>query len=121
MRQRRLVFGLIGLVLLALSIVTAAKLRATPKYDRIWKGMTLDEVESILGKNHDYDRESSVGLQYGPRVWEIDEGTIVVDFYWKVDSDEGEVYRGGVSRKELVSRSPFDRLAWLIWGPHAGG
>lgn len=44
MRSRRLILGLIVLTLLVTVLAAAAKLRATPKYDRIQVGMTMIEV-----------------------------------------------------------------------------
>ena len=114
MRSRRLVLGLILLTLLATCLAAAAKLRATPKYDRIQVGMTYSELVALLGPESAYPPPPP-GITHvhytGEAYWELDEGTILVDAGPRFPLPGRP--EGRVAGKRIRPRPPLERLAWL--------
>src|ERR1700752_4997 len=98
MRSRRVILGLILLTLVATSLAAAAKLRATPKYDRIQVGMTSGGGQELLGP---WAWCYGSGLAYSPRCY-FEEGSVNAVFV------DGEVVERSTTR-----RGPLERLAWL--------
>lgn len=94
---------LMVLALGGLCLIAAAKLRATPKYDRIGLDMTEEELEAILG--------TPTASGYLKSVWVRDEGVIEIGFREERDS-ETESHRYRVAETSIERREPLDRLAW---------
>jgi hypothetical protein len=108
MLRRWHVLLLILVTLAAFCGLTAAKLRATPKFDRIQDEMTLAEVKGVLG--HRVSRSGSVNSMSG--VWFYDEGEAAVNFRW-AERLEGNEFELRVAGKTISRRGPLERLAWL--------
>lgn len=86
MNSCRLVLCLIMLTLLVTCLAAAAKLRTTPKYERIQVGMTMAEVDDIIHLERGRYRGISLhtmkdGTQEGACT--CDEGVIIVCFNLK--------------------------------------
>src|SRR5262245_24858705 len=102
MPRRWHILVIITVVLLAFGLLAAAKLTATPKYDRVKVGMTRDDVEVILGQ----PRGGVGGAWYMDYVWDADEGGIAV----RMEPTETG-FRA--TEKSINRRAPLERLALL--------
>jgi hypothetical protein len=113
MLRRWHILLMIAVVLLATCLLAAAKLRATPKYDRVQVGMTLEEIEEILDSPHretskvsfEADARGSTLLRTSTLIsaeWLTDEGVVLVHF-----AEEA------ACSKTITRRGPLERLAWL--------
>src|SRR5262245_61345576 len=101
MTSRRIILGLIVLTVVAFGLLAAAKLSATPKFDRIQVGMTAGETGGILGPPDRVD----VSLRDRGLLWNCDEGTVLVTF-----DPTGDLK---VESKLIKRRGPLERLMWL--------
>ena len=103
MRSRGLILCLIILTLLTTCLAAAAKLRATPKYDRIQVGQPVDLKLKIGGGAFAGTGAVAVSFRH-----ETDEGRIHLDV-----RSEGSGQPFIVTQKRLERRGPLERLAWL--------
>jgi hypothetical protein len=105
MTPRRIILGLILLIVVSFCGLAAAKLRATPKYDRIQVGMTLEEVGVPCHVPSPIEREWEAIWGNAESI-ECDEGRIKLKLQRTAD---GTLVTG----KSITRRGPLERLAWL--------
>jgi hypothetical protein len=109
MLRRWHVVLLLIITLVAFCLLAAAKLRATPKYDRVQPGMSETEIVAILGQSDGGWNNSEY------TTWTCDEGQITIRFKWQPHrGSEQSPLEAIALEKTIMRRGPLDRLLWLL-------